>query len=65
LNEIKQIIKKLNDCRHLYYCIKFKKQFKYWLWELIRQPKIIQKYHPTYLMDYLDVEDLDVVLDNW
>ena len=52
--------------RHLYYCLKFKSQFWHLLWK-IREPKIMQKYHPSYLYDFLKDEniDIDMVLDNW
>ncbi len=64
--DIKRIIKNLNVCRYIFYCIKYKKHFKYWLWELIRQPKIIQKYHPNYLIENMDEDtDLDIVLNSW
>jgi len=36
------------------------------LWELIRKPKIIQKYHPNYLFENLHEDsDLDFVLNSW
>ena len=52
--------------RHLYYCLKFKSQFRHLLWK-IREPKIMQKYHPSYLDEFLKDEniDIDMVLDNW
>jgi hypothetical protein len=36
------------------------------LWK-IREPKIMQKYHPSYLDEFLKDEniDIDMVLDNW
>ena len=52
--------------KHLYYCIKFKTQFKKWLWELVREPKIILKYHPSYLEKHLtDEASIDKVLEQW
>ena len=54
--------------RYLYYSLKFKKQFKYLLWEKIRKPKIIQKYRPECLLELLEnneTNDLDVILNNW
>ena len=52
---------------HLYYCLKFKKQFRDLLWKKIREPKIIQNYHPIYLNNILTDEniDIDMVLNNW
>jgi hypothetical protein len=67
LSKFKPKINILNDFRFSYYCIKFKKQFRYWLWERIRRPKIERKYHPDYLLEHLlnEETDLDDVLDKW
>ena len=64
---IKKKINILHTFCHLYYCLKFKKQFRDLLWKKIREPKIIQKYHPSYLLKFLkdDNEDIDMVLNNW
>jgi hypothetical protein len=66
---IRKKLKILYIFRHLYYSLKFKSQFWHLLWK-IREPKIIKKYHPSYLEELLkdDVEgtlDIDMVLDNW
>jgi hypothetical protein len=59
-------IKILNQFRDLYYCLKFKKQFRHLLWVKIREPKIIKKYHPSYLLENLNENtDLDDLLENW
>ena len=65
-------LKILHNFCHLYYCLKFKTQFRDFLWKKIREPKIIQKYHPSYLNKLLidDAEgtedlDIDMVLNNW
>ena len=66
LNNIKIKIQKLNDFRYLYYSIKYKKIFRYLLWEKIREPKIMKKYHPSYLIENLhETTDLDELLNNW
>jgi hypothetical protein len=63
---LKNNIRIVNHFRHLYYCLKFKNQFRKWLWEKIREQKIIKKYHPTYLIENLyEDSDLDTVLNNW
>jgi hypothetical protein len=51
----------------LYYCLKYKKQFRHWLWVRIREPKIREAFHPRYLIEKLPDEetDLDEVLDHW
>ena len=66
LIKIKQNIQLLNNFRHLYYCLKFKKQLRKWLWENVREPNIKKQYNPIYLINNLDDEDnLDTVLNNW
>ena len=66
LIKIKKNIQLLNNFRHLYYCLKFKKQLKEWLWEKVREPNAKKIYNPEYLIENLgDEDDLDTVLDNW
>ena len=43
----------LTNFRHVYYCLQFKNQSRKWLWERVREPKIVLKYHPSYLADHL------------
>jgi Leucine-rich repeat (LRR) protein len=65
-SEIKQNLQTLNNFRHLWYCLIFKKHFRKWLWVKIREPKIEKMYDPIYLIKNLKEEDdLDVVLNNW
>ena len=66
LFQTKENIQILNNFRHLYYCLKFKKQLRKWLWEKVREPNIKKMYNPIYLIENLSDEDnLDTVLDNW
>ena len=66
LIKIKKNIQLLNSCRHLYYCLQFKKQLRKWLWEKVREKHIMDKYYPKYLIENLDEhDDLDTFLDNW
>jgi Leucine-rich repeat (LRR) protein len=62
-------IKKLrviNRFRYLYYCLKFKKRFRDWLWVKIREPKIRERYSHNYLLENLHEDtDLDDLLENW
>ena len=59
-------IQLLNNFRHLYYCLKFKKQLRKWLWENVREPNIQKTYSINYLIENLgDEDDLDTFLDNW
>jgi len=49
----------------MYYHLKFKKNFIKWLWKS-KEKKIIEKYHPKYLLENLeDNTDLDEFLNNW
>jgi len=47
--------------------VKFKKQFRNWLWEKIRRHKIEKIFHPSYLIENLMDEktDLDTILNHW
>ena len=74
IGSIKKIVKTINQFRNLYYSLKFKKQFRKFLWEKIREPKIQKYYSPNNLIELLrenenenvDVdEELDEVLNNW
>ena len=66
LNLIKLKIKKLNNFKHLYYCLKFKSQFRKILWEKIREPKIMQNYNPKYLIENLNKNnELEEILNSW
>ena len=46
-------INKINSFRHLYYSLKFKKQFRQWLWKL-REKKAIVEMHPDIIVQMLD-----------
>lgn len=66
LTIIKQRIQIINSFRYLYYCLKFKRQFRKWLWERVRKPKIEQKYNPKFLIENLNENmDLDRFLHYW
>jgi Leucine-rich repeat (LRR) protein len=66
LIEIKKNIQIINNFRDLYYCLKFKKQLRKWLWEKVREPIVKKLYNPIYLIENLgEDDDLDKVLDNW
>jgi len=65
LSTVKQHIKILNNFRHLYYCLQFKKQLRKLLWEKVREPHIEKIFHPNYLIENLGDNDLDTVLNTW
>jgi len=66
LIKVKQNIKIVNNFRYLYFSLKFKKQLRKWLWEKVREKKIMDKYHPNYLLENLEENlDLDKFLNNW
>ena len=54
---------------YLYYCLKFKTQFRDLLWKKIREPKIMKNYHPSYLnkllIDGTEDLDIDLLLNSW
>ena len=60
-----KIIQTLRNFRYTYYALKYKKHFKRWLWEKVREPKIMAKFHPSHLTHLLDTDDLEVFLDDW
>jgi hypothetical protein len=64
--KLKKFIKLLNSLRTIYYSLKFKNQFRDWLWIRVRKPKIEEMFHPKHLMERLNEDtDLDTVLNNW
>jgi Leucine-rich repeat (LRR) protein len=60
-----KIIQTLRNFRNTYYLLKFKKHFKRWLWEKVREPKIMAKFHPSHLDALEETDDLQVFLDDW
>ena len=58
-------IKTLRNFRYTYYLLKLKKHFKRWLWEKVREPKIMAKFHPSHLDALEETDDLEVFLDDW
>jgi hypothetical protein len=57
--------KVLYNFRFTYFCLKFKNKFKRWLWEKVREPKIMKKFHPDHLNSLQENEDLEVFLEEW
>ena len=65
LIKVKENVKIVNNIRHFHYSLQFKKQLIKWLWKS-REKKIMEKYHPNYLLKNLDENtDLDEFLNNW
>ena len=71
-DEIKYMINTLFRCKHLFWSLKFKKQFRDWLWLKVRLPKIEQMYHPGNLNtllneknDDIKEEEFDKVISAW
>jgi len=50
----------LNNFRHLFYCLKYRKIFL-----KMMEPIIKKRYHPSYLYDLKEDDDLDKKLDGW
>jgi Leucine-rich repeat (LRR) protein len=61
--QIKQI-HTLNKFRHLFYSLKFKEKIRDWLWLKIREPKIMEQFHPSCFLKNLD-EDSEEISDKW
>jgi hypothetical protein len=70
------IIKKqnhtLNNFKFLFYSLKYKNKFRYWLWERVRKPKIEKQYSPEMLNRILDnlensddEDELHNKINNW
>jgi hypothetical protein len=58
INETNEKIKKY---KYLFYCLKYKKKFKRWLWEYVREKKIKMEYHPSVISNKLlkyDINDI-------
>jgi Leucine-rich repeat (LRR) protein len=55
----------LMNFRFTFYCLKFKNKFKRWLWEKVREPKVMAKFHPNHLTNLEETDDLEVFLDDW
>jgi hypothetical protein len=52
--------------RLTYYCLKYKKQLRDWLWLKIRKPKIEIRYSPNELKKLIEnVDDYEELIDNW
>jgi len=66
----KQIIV-LNRFRSLFYSLKYKRQFRKWLWINVKEKKIKEKYSPANLITLLenvkeeDEENFDEILNDW
>jgi hypothetical protein len=71
VRQLQKQIKITNQFRELFYTLKYKKQFQYWLWVLIREPKIRNRYHPNNLITMLEgkeestLDELDELLEKW
>ena len=65
LIKVKQNIKIVNNFRHLYYSLQFKKQLIKWLYKS-QKLLIMDRYHLKYLLENLNENtDLDEFLNNW
>jgi len=60
LNIIKKNIRIMNNFRYLYYCLKYRKIFL-----KMMEPIIKKRYHPSYLYNLEEEDDLDEKLDKW
>jgi hypothetical protein len=67
-NDLNYKIQCLKRFKEFYYLLKFKTQFRDWLWIKVRLPRIQNKFHPDNLDEFLctvNEEDMDEKLNNW
>ena len=52
----------IRRCKHKDMCLKYRNQFRNWLWERVRRPRIEEQYHPDKLRDAVNLlgEDADI-----
>lgn len=60
----------LQGCKHLYYCLKYKRQFRYWLYFRVREKNAMIEYSPGKLQEMLmwvgeDGDVFQLMTDNW
>jgi len=60
INTINKNIIIWNNFQHLFYCLKYRKIFL-----KMMEPIIKKRYHPSYLYDLKEDDDLDKKLDGW
>jgi hypothetical protein len=56
---------KIEKFKYLFYCLKYKKMFRKWLWENVREKKIINNMHPNIIANLLkdkDINEIDFTL---
>jgi len=59
-NDFEKNIETLYNFRYLYYCLKYKKRFL-----KLMEPIIKKRYHPSYLDNLTEDDDLDEILKKW
>ena len=67
-NKLNQYIKCLERFKELYHTLKFKRQFRDWLWIKVRLLKIQNQFHPDKLEEMLygaTEENLEETLNKW
>ena len=70
-NKLNYMIQSLKRIKFNIMCLKYKKQFRDWLWIKVRQPMIEKQYHYGNLIELLekidedDEETFDIVLESW
>jgi hypothetical protein len=76
LDKTKKNIVTLYNFRHMFYSLKCKTRLRKWLWEKVREPKIMKYYDPKNLIEKLhetadenadedEPTDLDTILNTW
>ena len=57
INGYKNTMEIFNRCKEIIYAKKLRNQFRNWLWDKVRRPKIEAKYHPSKIMERINASD--------
>ena len=60
MSKINKNIKIWDNFRHLFYCLKYRKRFL-----KMMEPIIKKRYHPSYLNNLMEEDDLEEKLNEW
>jgi len=52
----------IQEIKHKIFCLKYKKHFRKWLWENVREKKIKLEMHPNRILELLEEKDINEIL---
>jgi hypothetical protein len=65
-SQYRNLQKRIERFRFNWYCWKFKRQFRYWLFVRVREKRAMERYHPSQISKWLErgvsIEDLELYL---